>query len=133
MRTTVSRVLALAPAATGNIVPTANAGLDVTIPAQAPFFLTATSFDPDANGGITYNFEQRDSGVVRALNDPEISAGPLFRSFGPTASPNSFFPRLTEVAAGNTNQNASCADLDGSMQTKLCWSQYPVRPGVRGR
>ena len=119
----------VAPAATGNVVPTADAGLDVTIPAQTPFFLTATSVDPDGNGGLTYNFEQRDSGVVRALNDPEISAGPLFRSFGPTASPTSFFPRLSEVAAGNTNQNASCADLDGSMQTALCWSQYLVPTG----
>jgi hypothetical protein len=119
----------VAPTATGNIVPTADAGLDVTIPAQTPFFLTATSVDPDANGGLTYNFEQRDGGIVRALNDPEISDGPLFRSFEPTASPTSFFPRLSEVAAGNTNQNGPCADLDGSMQAALCWSQYLVPTG----
>jgi hypothetical protein len=84
----------VAPAATGNIVPTADAGLDVTIPAKIPYLLTATSVDPAANGGLRHNFEQRDSGVVRALNDPEISAGPLFRSFEPTVSPISFFPRL---------------------------------------
>mgnify|MGYP002630253548 CR=1 FL=1 len=115
--------------ATGNSVPTVNAGLDVTIPAQTPFFLTAASSDADGNT-LTYNYEQRDGGTLSALNDPEISAGPLFRSFLPTTSRTSFFPRLSEVAAGNTNQNGSCAAPDGGKSKALCWSQFLVPTGT---
>jgi hypothetical protein len=115
--------------ATGNTVPTASAGLDVTIPAQTPFFLTATG--SDANGdALTYNFEQRDGGTVSALSNPEIAGGPLFRSFPPTTSRTSFFPRLSEVAAGSTNQNGACAQPDGSKTKALCWAQYLVPTGT---
>ena len=115
--------------ATGNTVPTASAGLDVTIPAQTPFFLTATG--SDANGdALTYHFEQRDGGTVSALSNPEIASGPLFRSFPPTTSRTSFFPRLSEVAAGNTNQNVPCAAPDGSKTKALCWAQYLVPTGT---
>jgi hypothetical protein len=114
---------------TGNAVPTANAGLDVNIPAQTPFFLTATGSDVNGDA-LTYNFEQRDGGTVSALSNPEIASGPLFRSFPPTTSRTSFFPRLSEVAAGNTNQNAPCAAPDGLQTKALCWAQYLVPTGT---
>ena len=116
-------------APTGNSVPTANAGLDVTVPAQTPFFLTAAGSDADGDT-LTYNFDQRDGGTVSALTDPQISAGPLFRSFAPTTSRTSFFPRLSEVAAGNTNQNGLCAAPDGGRNKALCWSQFLVPTGT---
>jgi hypothetical protein len=116
-------------APTGNSVPTANAGLDVTVPAQTPFFLTAAGSDADGDT-LTYNFEQRDGGTASALTDPQISAGPLFRSFQPTTSRTSFFPRLSEVAVGNTNQNGSCAAPDGRQSKALCWSQFLVPTGT---
>jgi hypothetical protein len=115
--------------ATNNSVPTANAGLDVTIPAQTPFFLTATGSDAN-DDALTYNFEQRDGGTLSALSAPEVATGPLFRSFPPRTSRSSFFPRLSEVAAGNTNQNAACVAPDGSQQKALCWSQYLVPTGT---
>jgi hypothetical protein len=115
--------------ATGNSVPTANAGLDVTVPAKTPFFLTAAGNDADGDT-LTYNYEQRDGGTGSALNDPPVSDGPLFRSFLPTTSRTSFFPRLSEVAAGNTNQNGLCAAPDGTQKKALCWSQFLVPTGT---
>jgi hypothetical protein len=116
--------------ATGNTVPTASAGAGVTIPAQTPFFLTATGTDGNAGDTLTYNFEQRDGGSLSALDEPEILDGPLFRSFPPTTSRTSFFPRLSEVAVGNTNQNAECGKPDGNRTKALCWSQYLVPTGT---
>ncbi|MFT5137086.1 MAG: hypothetical protein ACI8XV_002123 [Arenicella sp.] len=115
---------------TFNTVPTAAAGDDVTIPAQTPFFLTATGSDEDAGDTLTYNFEQRDGGTVKALSQPEVSDGPLFRSFPPTTSRTSFFPRLSEVAADNSNQNKECLAPDGKLVKALCWSQYLVPVGT---
>jgi hypothetical protein len=115
---------------TGNTVPVVNAGNDVTIPAKTPFFLTATGSDGDAGNVLTYNFEQRDGGTVKPLDEPEVSSGPLFRSFPPTTSRTSFFPRLSEVAADNTNQNVSCAAPDGERNKALCWSQFLVPTGT---
>ena len=114
---------------TGNSVPTVNAGSDVTIPAKTPFFLTAAGSDADGDT-LTYNFDQRDGGTVSALDKPEFLNGPLFRSFVPTTSPTSFFPRLSEVAKGNTNQNGVCAAPDGKQEKALCWSQFLVPTGT---
>ena len=114
---------------TGNSVPTVDAGSDVTIPAKTPFFLTAAGSDADGDT-LTYNFDQRDGGTLSALDKPEISAGPLFRSFLPRTERTSFFPRLSEVAKGNTNQNGQCAAPDGKREKALCWSQFLVPAGT---
>ena len=112
--------------ATGNNVPTANAGPDVVVPAQTPFFLTATGSDVDAGDVLTYNYEQRDGGAAqRALDNPQVTSGPLFRSFPATTNATSYFPRLVDVASGNTNQNGACAALNGTARPPAdCWAQF---------
>ena len=108
-----------------------NAGADITIPAQTPFFLGATGTDADGGDVLTYNFEQRDQGAHSFLNTPEINVvGPLFRSFQPSLDDTSFFPRLSDLADGSTNQNAACPTLTGSDKNAAdCWSQFLIQTG----
>jgi len=90
-------------AVTGNAIPTANAGLDYTIPKGTPFMLTGSA--TDANGdALTYDWEQMDKGTSTTTY-PKVTAtsGPAFRSFNPTTSGTRYFPRLSTVQAGATS------------------------------
>ncbi len=109
---------------TNNSVPTAAAGADGAIPASTPFLLRGSG--TDANGDtLTYDWEQRDTGAQRALNNPQITAGPLFRSFAPTISPVRYLPRLATIAAGTTNVSGPCPALTGTMgPAQACWSEF---------
>lgn len=92
--------------ATGNAVPTANAGLDYTIPKSTPFMLTGSG--TDANGDVlTYNWEQFDNAASTATGANSAASatrttGPTFRSYNSTTSPIRYFPNLTRVLAGAT-------------------------------
>lgn len=92
--------------ATGNAVPTANAGLDYTIPRSTPFVLTGSG--TDANGdALTYNWEQFDNAASTATGTSSAASatrtsGPTFRSYNSTTSPVRYFPRLQSVLAGAT-------------------------------
>lgn len=91
---------------TGNAIPTANAGLDYTIPRSTPFMLTGSG--TDANGDVlTYNWEQFDNalstqtGASSAASATKTS-GPTFRSYNSSTSPVRYFPRIQSVLAGAT-------------------------------
>ena len=87
--------------ATGNSVPTANAGLDYTVPKSTPFMLTGTS--TDANGdALTYNWEQMDSQSTSAAPSATKTSGVNFRSYNSTTSPTRYFPRMASVLTGAT-------------------------------
>ncbi len=62
------------------------------------------------------------------LGAPALSkeVGPLFRSFDPTINPTSYFPRLEDLAADNTNQRKSCTALSATFDQAAanCWAQY---------
>jgi len=91
---------------TGNSIPTANAGLDYTIPKETPFMLTGTG--TDANGDpLTYIWEQTDnaSPSQTGVNSAAITtkaSGPTFRSWTPQTTPVRYFPRMATVLAGAT-------------------------------
>jgi chitodextrinase len=88
--------------ATGNAVPTANAGADYTIPKGTPFLLTGSG--TDANGDtLTYCWEQMNSGTS-STTYPSATAtsGPAFRSFVPSTSGIRYFPRLETIKTGAT-------------------------------
>lgn len=96
---------------TGNSIPTANAGLDYTIPKSTPFMLTGSA--TDANGDpLTYNWEQMDNassaqtGANSAASATKTS-GPNFRSYASTTSPTRYFPNMTRVLAGATTTSGS--------------------------
>jgi chitodextrinase len=91
---------------TGNAVPTANAGLDYTIPRSTPFMLTGSG--TDANGDVlTYNWEQFDNAASTATGASSAASatrtsGPTFRSYNSSTSPIRYFPNLSRVLAGAT-------------------------------
>ncbi|MFC6268658.1 reprolysin-like metallopeptidase [Frigoriflavimonas asaccharolytica] len=96
---------------TGNSIPTANAGLDFTIPKSTPFMLTGVG--TDANGDVlTYNWEQLDNasssqtGASSAATATKTS-GPTFRSYLSTTTPTRYFPNMSRVLAGATTTSGS--------------------------
>ncbi len=92
--------------ATGNSIPTANAGLDFTIPKSTPFMLTGNS--TDANGdALTYIWEQMDSQTTSAAPSATKTTGVDFRSWTPTTTPVRYFPKMSSVLAGSTTTAGS--------------------------
>lgn len=97
---------------TGNSIPTANAGLDYTIPKSTPFMLTGTSIDGN-NDPLTYIWEQMDNITTSSQTGANSAAsatktiGPNFRSWTPTASPVRYFPKMSSVLAGATTTSGS--------------------------
>ncbi|CAL2077528.1 Peptidase M12B domain-containing protein [Tenacibaculum sp. 190524A05c] len=88
--------------ATGNSAPTANAGLDYTVPAATPLILTGTATDADGTNGLTYNWEQLDNEVSGMPPVSASTSGPLFRSVLPNESPVRYLPALSTVLSGST-------------------------------
>jgi subtilisin-like proprotein convertase family protein len=79
-----------------NNAPTANAGLDFTIPRSTPFILTGSGTDPNGHS-LTYTWEQMDNAVATMPPLATNTGGPAFRSFKGTASPARYLPRLSDV------------------------------------
>ncbi|MFN9992005.1 MAG: reprolysin-like metallopeptidase [Phycisphaerales bacterium] len=86
--------------ATGNSVPTANAGIDRAIPIGTLFTVTGTA--SDANGdALTYCWEQLDAGAAQTLAEMQATdngSSPIFRSFpASTTGITRTFPRYSDV------------------------------------
>jgi len=92
--------------ATGNSIPTANAGLDYTVPKSTPFMLTGSG--TDANGDIlTYDWEQMDSQTTSTAPSATKTTGVNFRSYNPSTSPTRYFPKMSSVLTGATTTAGS--------------------------
>lgn len=88
---------------TNNTPPTANAGIDVSVPKSTPLILKGQATDADGSNTLTYCWEQFDSEIA---SQPPVStnvAGPNFRSLPPTESPNRYLPALATVLSGSTS------------------------------
>ena len=85
---------------TGNAIPTANAGLDYTIPKSTPFMLTGSG--TDANGDVlTYNWEQMDAGTSTTTSpNATKTSGPNFRSYNSSTSAVRYFPKMSSILTG---------------------------------
>lgn len=88
-----------------NLKPTADAGVNYSIPLLTPFKLTGIATGQPGEA-LTYCWEENDDA---ATNTPAASfpvdtktVGPNFRSFEPTSVPYRYFPALATVLAGNT-------------------------------
>jgi hypothetical protein len=87
-----------------NNPPTANAGLDYTIPKSTAFVLKGQGSDPDGDA-LTYTWEQNDpenpNTTSNAAPTSTKTVGPMFRSRQGTSSPNRYFPQISDVVANN--------------------------------
>lgn len=88
-----------------NTAPEVDAGGNYNIPALTPFVLVGSATDVD-NDELTYSWEEMDD-VNQSLNmvQPPVSSnmtGPLFRSFPPSDNDTRYFPALSTVLSGNT-------------------------------
>lgn len=88
--------------ATGNAIPTANAGLDYTVPKSTPFMLTGVGTDTNGSDVLTYDWEQMNSQNTSTVPSATKTSGVNFRSYNPSASPIRYFPKMTSVLAGAT-------------------------------
>lgn len=97
--------------ATGNAIPTANAGLDYTIPKSTPFMLTGTGTDTNGDA-LTYVWEQFDNasssqtGASSAASATKTT-GPIFRSYPPSTSTVRYFPKMSSILTGATTTAGS--------------------------
>ena len=89
---------------TGNAVPTANAGLNYTIPKGTPFVLTGVGSDANTGDALTYSWEQMDENNA-STTYPSVTAttGVAFRTYNPTIDNKRYFPRLSTIKAGSTS------------------------------
>lgn len=113
-----------------NSTPNANAGADVTIPANTPFVLTGSATDADIGDTLTYTWEQMDVGTATSSQSQWVDNGnrTIFRSVEPGSSPARYFPNLPDVLDGsltageafpttNRNLNFRFTVRDGSGET----------------
>ena len=80
--------------------PTANAGVNYTIPKNTPFVLTGSG---TSAGTTTYCWEENDLGgysQATTLPTPSSTSGPSFRSLSPTTSPKRYLPAYASVRDG---------------------------------
>nr|WP_243435818.1 zinc-dependent metalloprotease family protein [Acanthopleuribacter pedis] len=84
-----------------NAAPSADAGSDYTIPANTPFTLTGSSQGGNTASGLTYSWEQFDSGTASNFN-VDRGDNAIFRSYAATTSPSRTFPRLDAVLDQST-------------------------------
>ncbi|MFL0353209.1 reprolysin-like metallopeptidase [Xanthomarina sp. GH4-25] len=85
----------------GNTAPTADAGLDYSIPPSTAFKLTGVGTDADAGNGLTYTWEQNDTTPAPMPPQPTNTGGPTFRSLDPKPVPVRYFPDFNTVLAGS--------------------------------
>jgi subtilisin-like proprotein convertase family protein len=84
----------------GNTPPSVSAGTNKTIPLNTPFVLRGVATDVD-NPVLTYCWEQYNAQISEQPPLPTSATGPNFRSYEPTTSPDRYFPKLSDVLAGN--------------------------------
>lgn len=89
----------------GNNPPVVPPQTNYTIPNGTPFKLTANNVTDPNGDTLTYCWEQNNGFFVSSpVPDPLSTTGSNFRSYTPTLSPTRFFPKYSDVLAGNLVQ-----------------------------
>lgn len=109
----------------GNEEPLAAAPADATIPANTPFVLEGSGAD-SSNAGLgaqlSYVWEQLDLGSASnsaASMASDDGSRPLFRSRPPAASPNRYFPRLSDVLQQTTSRGETYPTSNRTLRFRL--------------
>ncbi len=90
--------------ATGNNVPTVNAGNDYVIPISTPFQLSGTASDIDATDVMSYIWEQidvRESTGFSTIPKSTNTKGPMMRTYNYTDNTVRTIPELSTILAGS--------------------------------
>ncbi|GAA4805905.1 zinc-dependent metalloprotease family protein [Litoribaculum gwangyangense] len=91
--------------AISNNPPIANAGSDYNIPKGTAYILKGSATDIDGTRGLSFCWEQFDSGEVNYRNfGPELLTGSQNRSLPPSGSPIRYVPSLNNVVNGFTTR-----------------------------
>ncbi len=138
--------------ATGNGAPTVTTPGPFTIPYRTPFRLNGSATDPDGDT-LTYTWEQNDASTARIdLQNPNKTAGPLFRQFGtaldssvyngqtynspgenhPTTDSSRTFPDMVQLLANNTNADTGDCPAGSTAARVDCYSEFLPRAGYAG-
>lgn len=88
--------------ANSNAAPTANAGIDYTIPKGTAFILKGSGSDTNGDT-LTYCWEQTNNQTSTQPPVQTATTGPNFRSIAPSTSPNRYMPPLASVVANVLN------------------------------
>jgi hypothetical protein len=83
---------------TMNLVPTVNAGIDLTIPKSTPFVLEGLATD---SGSLTYSWEQIDNEETLYPPVSEATEGPVFICKPLSLSPIRYFPEMNTILSGS--------------------------------
>ena len=113
---------------TNNTAPTADAGLDYSIPKSTPFKLLGTANDVDGLNSLTYNWEQLDNEVGSMPPSSTNAEGPMFRSLPSKISPIRYMPDLNTIINGD---NSSTWEVLSSVERTLDFS-FTVRDNHAG-
>lgn len=100
-----------------NTAPVVNAGSNYTIPVNTPFKLTGSATDAQ-NAGLTYSWEQNDTGPSGNWNAPSGNA-PLFRSYLPTTVPYRYFPKIQDVLSNTVTKGEFWPNYARSLEFRL--------------
>ena len=95
-----------AQSSTGNTAPSANAGGDFIVPILTPYKLVGSGSDVDGVASLTYNWEQIDTNGPEAIPSNITTAGPVLRSFPPSANSTRYIPRLEDYV-DNVNSSTN--------------------------
>lgn len=106
---------------TGNSLPVANAGGNVTIPRNTPFQLVGSATDGNNPGDLTYSWEQIDGGGSETAGSPspDSTNNALFRTFLPQTTPIRTFPNIADLASGATTRWEVLPDTGRTMNFSL--------------
>lgn len=100
-----------------NANPTANAGLDYTIPARTPFILSGSATDSNSDT-LTYSWEQVDLGTASKV-DMDTGDNALVRAQLPTSTASRTVPRLTDLLSGSHTYGETLPSQTRTMHFRL--------------
>ena len=112
-----------------NTAPVANSLTNKSIPHSTPFVLDVVATDEDGDV-LTYNWEQMDNEVGPVMPPAGTnSQGPMFRSKFATNDSKRYFPNLTAVTTGTSDQWEVLPTVDRNMDFRVTVRDNTFAPG----